>query len=68
MKLTCKRDKLVTVKAARMTRRKNPAAVALGRMGRGVKRQFTPEQIAAAAERLAAGRAKRWPQKTETLK
>ena len=51
-----------------MSKRKNPAAVALGRMGRGVARQFTPEQLAAAAERLAAGRAKRWPKKTETVK
>ena len=38
---------------------KNPAAVALGRMGRGKKRSCTPEDLAARAERARGLAAKR---------
>lgn len=39
---------------------KNPLAVALGRMARGIKKQLTPEQRQIQRERLAAVRALRW--------
>ncbi len=39
----------------------NKAAQALGRMGKGKKKTYSPEQIAVLTERLAAARAKRWP-------
>jgi len=46
-----------------MKPKKNPAAVALGRMAAGVPKQYSDEERAKRAQRLALARAKRWPLK-----
>ncbi len=39
---------------------KNPAAVALGKLGKGISRHYTPAQRAALRTRLAQARSERW--------
>lgn len=39
---------------------KNPAAVALGRLAKGVSKTFSPEEIALRVERIKAARLQRW--------
>lgn len=46
-----------------MSRRKNPAAVALGKMAAGKPKHFTKAERARRAARLALARANRWPEK-----
>lgn len=41
----------------------NKAAQALGRLAKGVPKNFSPEELARRRDRLAAIRAKRWPKK-----
>jgi hypothetical protein len=42
---------------------KNPAAVALGRLAGGKKKNLTPEEIDRRTKRLEEARKKRWPKK-----
>ena len=44
---------------------KNPNAVALGKLAKGIKKNFTPEDIARRTELLRVSRQKRWPKKEE---
>ena len=44
---------------------KNPNAVALGKLAKGIKKNFSPEDIARRTELLRVSRQKRWPQKTQ---
>ncbi len=44
-----------------MARRKNSAAVALGKKGKGVPKNLSAEEIARRTEQLAEARKKRWP-------
>jgi hypothetical protein len=41
----------------------NRAAQALGRLAKGVPKQFSREEIERRSKRLAAARLKRWPKK-----
>ena len=43
--------------------KKNPAAVALGRMARGIPKTITADERAARSLRLAKARESRWPKK-----
>lgn len=47
------------------TKPKNPAAVALGRLNRGIPRRFSPEELAKRTARLRQYADKRWPKKAE---
>ena len=44
---------------------KEPAAVALGRLTRGIPKRLTPEERERRRLALAAARSKRWPQKAQ---
>lgn len=43
--------------------KKNPAAVALGKLAAGKPKTYTAAEIARRTARLALARAKRWPEK-----
>jgi len=45
--------------------KKNPLAVALGKMAKGVKKQVSAEESKRRADSLAQARLKRWPKKKE---
>jgi hypothetical protein len=47
---------------------KHPAAVALGRLNKGVPKRITDEERAARAERMAFARSKRHPLKRDVAK
>lgn len=48
-----------------MTGNKNAAAQALGRLGAGKPKSYSPEELEARKKRLNEARAKRWPKKQE---